>query len=191
LEKPECLFRDDSYALIANMLEIEREPLVLDSAISALGHLEDARAVPLILRYEDHPDRSVRFAVAFALGHFANDPQSIPALLRLTSDVDTDVRDWAVFGPGVQGDADSPRIREALLRSLDDRDQEVREEAARGLAKRGGPRMLPALQTMLKEPGLKIWVAESAAALLGLEPEPTDWTAADYQAALLEKFPAA
>ena len=102
------------------MLENEQDPMVLDSAISALGHLDNARAVPLILRYQDHLDENVRLAVTFALGCFPNDPQSVYGLLKLTSDADADVRDWGVFGLGVQGDADSPEIREARLRFLDD-----------------------------------------------------------------------
>ena len=56
------------------MLESERDNLVLDSAISALGHLGNAEAVPLILRFQNHSDDNVRFAVAFALCCFPNDP---------------------------------------------------------------------------------------------------------------------
>ena len=44
-------------------------------------------------------------------------------------------RNWAVFGLGVQGDADSPAIQEALLRCPDDTNEEVREEAAGRLGK--------------------------------------------------------
>jgi HEAT repeat protein len=109
-------------------------------------------------------------------------------LLKLTSDPDSDVRDWAVFGLGVQGDADSPEIRDALVRCLGDPGEDVREEAAVSLGKRRDPRVLPALLTMLDQPKLRIRVAEAAAALLGLESDPPEWTAADYQAALALKF---
>ena len=136
LAETEWMFRDESYSLITKMLENERDHVVLDGAITALGHLYNANAAPLILRYQDHPDQQVRFAVAFALGCFPNEPQSIAGLLKLTWDSDDDVRDWAVFGLGVQGDADTPEIREALLRCLDDANEDVREEAAVGLAKR-------------------------------------------------------
>ncbi|MGI9072819.1 MAG: HEAT repeat domain-containing protein [Bryobacteraceae bacterium] len=101
--KPEWMFRDESYPLLTKMLEDEQDPTVLDSVICALGHLDDTRAIPLIVRYEDHPDKDVRFAVSFALGSFPNDAQSIYSLLKLTLDPDADVRDWAVFGLGVQG----------------------------------------------------------------------------------------
>jgi HEAT repeat protein len=170
------------------MLESEQDTSVLDSAISALGHLDNAGAVPLILRYRDHPDASVRFAAAFALGCFPNDPQSVDGLLKLTLDAAADVRDWAVFGLGVQGDADSPEIRAALLRCLSDETEDVREEAAVGLGKRRDPRLVPQLRIMLEQPELKGRVAEAAAALLGLGPDLPEWTAVDYKAALAIEF---
>jgi len=170
------------------MLENEQDPVVLDSAISALGHLANPRAIPLLLRHQDNPDKDVRFAVAFALGCFPDDAQSIVGLMKLTLDRDSNVRDWAVFGLGVQGDADSPEIRETLVRCLDDADEDVREEAAVGLAKRQDLRLVPKLRTMLDEPELKVRVAEAATALLGLDQDPPDWVAADYKAALVHKF---
>jgi HEAT repeat protein len=109
-------------------------------------------------------------------------------LLKLTSDLDTEVRDWAVTGLGSFGDADSPEIRDTLLRCLEDANEDVREEAAVGLGKRQDQHLIPKLLTMLDEPGLKFRVAEASALLLGLDPEPREWDAADYKAALIAKF---
>jgi len=187
-EWPEWMFRDESYPLITKMLEQEKDSLVILSAIHALGHLDDDGAIPLILSYQDHPDEDVRYAVACALGCFPNDPQAVEGLLKLTWDTDSDVRDWAVFGLGVQGDADSPEIREALLRCLDDRNEDVCEEAAVGLGKRRDQRLLPKLLTMLDEPEPTDSVYEAAAGLLGLDREPDEWNAEDYKAALMSKF---
>jgi HEAT repeat protein len=186
---PEWMFRDESYALITKMLENEQDPMVLDSAIHALGHLYNPAAIPLILTYQNHPDENIRLAVAQALGCFPDDPQSVCGLLKLTSDPDADVRDWAVFGLGVQGDADSPEIRDALLRCLDDANVDVREEATIGLGKRQDERLIPRLRKMLLEPVFKKRVAEAAAALLGMDHDPPEWTEEDYTAALLDKFP--
>jgi hypothetical protein len=187
-DKPEWMFRDESYSLVTKMLENEKDPVVLVAAVFALGHLHNVSGVPLILGYQDHPDEEVRFAAACALGCFPNDPQSVCGLLKLTSDADADVRDWAVFGLGVLGDADSPEIREALLRCLGDTNENVREEAAVGLGKRQDQGLLPTLRKMLDGPEVKVRVGEAAAALLGLECDPPEWTAADYQAALTSKF---
>jgi hypothetical protein len=41
---------------------------------------------------------------------------------------------------------------------------------------------------MLDEGELKVRIAEAAAALLGLDEDPPDWTAADYKTALINKF---
>jgi HEAT repeat protein len=186
---PEWIFRDESYALITKMLENEHGPTVLDSAIHALGHLYNAAAIPLILTYQNYPDEDIRLAVAHALGCFPNDPQSVCGLLNLTSDPDTEVRDWAVFGLGVQGAADSSEIRAALLRCLEDTSVDVREEAAVALGKRQDERLIPRLRKMLLEPEFKIRVAEAAAALLGMDHDPPGWTAEDYEAALQDRFP--
>jgi hypothetical protein len=123
----EQLFRAESYSLVTKMLEKAQDYLVLHSAISALGHLGNAQAIPLILRFRDHPDEDIRFAVACCLASFPNEPESVGGLLKLTKDPDADVRDWAVFGLGVLGDTDSPEIREALLRCLNDTNEDVSE----------------------------------------------------------------
>ena len=94
----------------------------------------------------------MRFSVACALGHFPNDPEAVATLLTLTRDDDSEVRDWAVFGLGVQGDVDSSEIREALLERLTDTDEDVREEAIVGLGKRRDLRMLPVLRDLLDAP---------------------------------------
>ena len=180
----EFLFRDESFGLLTNLLEKEQNPTVLYSIISGLGHLDNILAVPFILRYQDSSDHRVRYAATFALGCFPNDARSIEGLLKLTSDTEDEIRDWAVFGLGVMGDSDSPEIRGALLRCLSDKDEDVREEAAVGLGKRRDRRMIPALLRMLEDPGLKVRAAEAAAALLGLDQEPPEWTAADYRAAI-------
>jgi hypothetical protein len=44
--------------------------------------------------------------------------------------------------------------------------------------------MIPALLKMLEDADFKVRVAEAAAALLGMDREPPEWTAADYRAAI-------
>lgn len=184
----QCLFREESYSLITKMLETERDLHVLESAVSALGHLYNEAGIPLILSYRDHADTAIRFAVTCALGNFPNDLRSVDGLLKLTSDPDADVRDWAVFGLGVQGDVDTPKIREALLRALDDENRDVREEAAVGLGKRRDQRLIPALRVMLDKPEFSDRVAEATTTLLGLDGNRPEWSSADYLAALNREF---
>jgi HEAT repeat protein len=187
--QPEWLFREESLALITRVLKEDNDALAVSSAISALGHLGESDAIPIIVTYIEHPSEDVRFAAAGALGCFPNDPRSVPALLALTTDASSDVRDWSVFSLGVQGDVDSPEVRDALLSRLSDTDEDVREEAAVGLGRRKDQRLLTPLRVMLDAPELKERVAEAAAALLGLSEDPADWKASDYRNALHERFP--
>jgi HEAT repeat protein len=186
--EPKWLFREEAFPLIADMLKRGDDPMALDSGIAALGHLYNSAAIPIIAAYKDHPDDNVRFSVACALGHFPNDPEAVATLLTLTRDDDSEVRDWAVFGLGVQGDVDSPEIREALLERLTDTDEDVREEATVGLGKRRDLRLLPVLRGLLDAPELKLRVAEAASAMLGLDKDPEEWEAEDYKRALDETF---
>jgi HEAT repeat protein len=162
--------------------------MVLESAISALGHLGNLNAIPTVLTYQDHPGQDVRFAEAFALGCFPNDAQSVRGLTKLTIDPCSDVRDWAVFGLGVQGDCDSPEIRETLLRCLNDTDEDVREEAAVGLGKRQDQRLIPKLRAMLDQNEITFRVTEAATGLLELNEAAPEWTPANFKAALIAKF---
>lgn len=182
--KTEFLFRDESYMLLSHLLQNEQDLNVVGSAIYALGHLHNESAIPVVFPYRNHLERNIRRAVSFALGSFPNDPRSIEALLELAADPEADIRDWSVFSLGVLGDADSPEIRETLLRCLTDSDEEVREEAAVGLGRRRDKRVIPALQHMLQQSGLKVRLVDAAVALLGLDEDPPDWTAEDYLAAL-------
>jgi HEAT repeat protein len=192
-EHPTSNFPEESYLAVSQMLQQENEIQPLGSAIHALGHLDNPAAVPLISSYQQHPEADVRFAVACALGSFANDPKAIQVLLTLTKDADTDVRDWAVFGLGNLGDADSAEIRDALFSRLNDSDEAVREEALVGLAKCKDTRVLPALLAALNQsevdgPGITKLTIEAANAMLGLEDERGDWGGTEYIAALRERF---
>jgi HEAT repeats len=185
----ERLFPDETYGLITKMLETEQEHLALNSAISALGHLGNDKAIPLIFRFQDHPDDNVRFAVAFSLCCFPDDPRSVDGLLKLTRDSDADVRDWAVFGLGTLSDADTPEIRDALFSCLNDANEDVREEAAVGLGKRQDQRVIPALLAMLDAPEVSPIMFDAVAGLLGLlERDVGQWTAAGCRSALAKKF---
>ena len=186
--EPKWLLRAEAFPLVAKMLEREDDPMVLDSGIAALGFFYDSAAIPIIASYTEHPDENVRFSVACALGHFPNDPDAVTRLLTLTRDVDSDVRDWAVFGLGVQGDVDSLEIRDALFERVTDSDEDVREEAIVGLGKRRDLRLLPVLRGLLDAPALKLRVAEAASAMLGLSEDPEEWEAEDYKRALEETF---
>jgi HEAT repeat protein len=114
-ENPGNKFPEESFSIVSDLLKREKDPLPLLSAVHALGHIGNPRTVPSLIEYRLHPSADVRLAVAFALGNFANDPRTVDTLLALMQDVDEDVRDWATFGLGVQGELDSDQIRDGLF----------------------------------------------------------------------------
>ncbi len=188
-DHPTNNFPEECYLAVYDVVLHETESRPLGSAIAALGHIGDPRAIPLITATSKHPDRIVRFDVACALGCFPNDQASVIALLALTEDDDDDVRDWATFGLGVLGDSDSKEIRDALFRRLSDSNDDVREEAMAGLGKRKDPCLLPTLLEALKQRGDFYRVREAAYSMLGMQSDREDWSAADYAAALREAYP--
>lgn len=187
-EHPHNNFPEESFEIVSTLISSEKELQPLDSAIAALGHLGDVRAVPLIVQFRSHPSEEIRFSVACALGSYPNEVLSVEALLQLTRDEDEEVRDWATFGLGVQGDKDSEEIREALACRLDDSCQEAREEAIAGLAKRRDLRALPHLLAALDDEWTSVPIIDAACEFLGLEKEEKTWTTEDYAEALRKRY---
>jgi HEAT repeat protein len=181
-------FPEESYLFIASFVQHETDPRPLASALAALGHIDNPLAVPLITNFSSHPDREVRFNVAFALGCFPDDPVSVRTLLQLIQDKNEGVRDWATFGLGVLGNANSEEIREALLECLSDSSEDVREEAMVGLSKRRDQHVIPGLLTALANPNVSDRVIEAAYLILGMESEREGWAGIDYASALLTQF---
>ena len=113
-----------------------------------------------ILRFQEHPEADVRFAVTHALGGLENE-QAIQALIDLSADPDHDARNWATFNLGSLIDTDSSSIREALVARLDEPDDEIRGEAIVGLSRRGDARAIPALMNLfdkLSPEVLRDWI---------------------------------
>ena len=187
-DHPDVVFAAESYAVIAGVLEDELDLQVIDSCLVAFGHLGNPAAVPLILEHRANSDPDVRFAVAFALSCFADDPAAIRVLLELMDDSDPDIRDWATFGLGVQGNADTPEIRAALLERLDDGNPDTREEAVAGLGKRKELRVLPDLIELLQQEEVSYGVVEAACHLLDLKEINEEWSADEYIEALTTRY---
>jgi HEAT repeat protein len=182
------MFRSESFDLITRMLPREENASVLGSQIAALGHFANVAAVPFIVPYASHPDENVRFQVAFALGCYHDEPASIEVLQKLMDDEDRDVRDWAIFGLGVQGNADSEEIRLSFLRHLSDPFLDARIDAAAALGKRRDERLAKPLIEMLKNNGNLNGLVEAARELLALDDDP-HWTKEEYIVAIERQFP--
>jgi HEAT repeat protein len=188
VDHPSNNFPEECFSVVATLAQREKESLPLLSAVHALGHIGNPLAVPLVVEHRLHPSADVRFAIACALGNFANDSRAVDALLALTQDADDDVRNWATFGLGVQGELDSQEIRDALYQRLTDPYRDVREEAMAGLANRKDQRALPALISALSQPEISHCVKEVAESFLGDTEQKTNWSSRDYIAALKTRF---
>jgi HEAT repeat protein len=187
-EHPDVIFARETYDVVVGVLEDELDLEVIDSCLVALGHLGDPRALPLILEHRKNTDPDVRFAVAFALGSFADEPAAIAPLLQLMEDEDPDIRDWATFALGVQGSVDTPEIREALIERLDDGNPDTREEAVAGLGKRKELRVLPDLIELLQQEEVSYGVVEAACNLLDMPEINEEWSADEYIEALSTRY---
>ncbi|MFD9224475.1 ankyrin repeat domain-containing protein [Streptomyces sp. NPDC060064] len=138
--------------LLRELSREARDPELIQAVVLGLGHHGDPAALPEILRHAGHPDAEVRHRVALALcglvpgGH----AEGIEAVIALSRDADTHVRDWATMAlAGVE--ADTHEIREALAARLNDPDADTAAEAARGLAMRQDPRAAAALARILAD----------------------------------------
>lgn len=162
---PKRTFPEECGDLLLGLLRREREPSVLASAAVALGHLQESRAVPGLVRLASHPDEDVRLGVVHGLaGQHAS--EAVAALIQLTSDVDTDVRSWAAFSLGdLLEDVDTPQVRDALAARLEDEDPEVTGEAMVGLAKRKDPRVVEHVRRALTRRPVFVSAVEAAGLL--------------------------
>ena len=188
VDHPRNNFPEECFSLVSALAEREKDQLPLLSTVHALGHIGNPLAIPLVIEHRLHSSADVRFAVACALGNFANEPNAVDALLALMQDADEDVRDWATFGLGVQGDLDSEEIRDALWQRMTDPNRNVREEALAGLGKRKDRRALPALIAELNGPEISDCVVEAAKSFLGEGEDRQNWRPGDYVATLKKQF---
>lgn len=138
LGTPDRPFREPSLKLLWSTLESSKSPKVLNSALVAVGHLQehtDTRRLGLLTKFAKHPNEAVRSGVVFALLSRSNQ-SSVRTLIRLSKDPAEDVRNWATFGLGTMIDDDTSKIRQALVHRFDDPSDETRCEALVGLARR-------------------------------------------------------
>jgi len=135
----------------------------------AVAWCYDEEALPLLLSLVGHDDARVRRAVAQALPSVLGetDPgDTVAGLIRLSSDADDDVRDWACFALGTQlSEVDDAALRAALIDRLEDPHDDTRCEALLGLARRRDKRTLPILKERLAKENVYSLEIDAAGAL--------------------------
>ena len=153
-------FLEESLPLLFARLEDPVENVIAAAGV-ALGHRGDSRSIPQLVRLKDHVNPQVRFGVVLGIiGH--NDETAAKALIALSADADSDVRNWATYGLGDGLDLDTPQIRDALFARVFDDDPEIRGEALIGLANRRDGRVLEPLRGELAGEFHGEWCLEAA-----------------------------
>jgi hypothetical protein len=158
-------FRGPSLPVILARRGAGESNRVLVAAIDATTNLRDARALGPVLAQAGHPSAEVRLAVATKLPFLASDPpagDAVDALIRLMSDDEVKVRDWATCGLGTQLEIDTPVVRAALVERLFDTGGDTADEALAGLAKRGDRRVIDEILDRLSRPMVTLEVLRAA-----------------------------
>lgn len=146
----------------------DRSIAVVLQAIYALGRnypLKMPAAIrDAILPFTDHSSAEIRHAVAYSISG-SNTRKATDALIRLSRDEDTDVRNWATFGLGSEFRSDGLDIRRALHARTKEPDIEIRNEAILGLAIRKDLRSYRLIRKELSLPRVSVLAVEAAAEL--------------------------
>jgi hypothetical protein len=109
------------------------------AAFDAAVDAADSSEIDAVLGLADHDDPAIRRGVVSTLPLLSHgDPpteEMVDVAVRLTTDADKKVRDYACFALAEQWrEIDTLAVREALAARLDDIDHDARSEALVGLA---------------------------------------------------------
>ncbi|EBE2904399.1 lyase, partial [Salmonella enterica] len=141
-----------SFCFLENMFQLNKSVLLRASIINALGrfckkdkHFEK-KFINLCTKVIHDKSANVRCAIAAALSNI-NDNSTIPLLLCLLRDNNSDVKNWAAFSINFN-QYDTEDIREEFVGMLLDTNDDIRIEVISGLAERKDERVL---ETIIKE----------------------------------------
>jgi HEAT repeat protein len=160
-----------SLDILYNLALTDKSAMVRSYAVSSFGHRcnrTKKKYLDSLLALAKYTvlDKSVnvRESTAIALAMFDN-KASIPLLIKLLKDTNSDVKDWAAFAVNANG-YDTPEIRNCFVSLLNENNFEVRYEAIIGLSKMKDKRVT---QALIKELSKDIVYDEmvQAAAYLG------------------------
>ncbi len=134
---------------------------VIEAAVFGLSHTRQIKSIPHLMKLIDHDNDDIRHGVALALSGF-EDETAVAGLIKLTTDLHHETRNWATFGLGQQCEMDTPAIRKALKARLTEEDHEIRGEALIGLANRKDGEIKTAIMKELEGEFHGTWAVEAA-----------------------------
>ena len=186
----DILFASESRALIARAIETETDEGPLSSELYALGHLRQPGSVPILIQYANSSNEDIRYAAAWALSSFHDEPDANAVLMMLADDPDGDVRDYALFSLGSLDESDTPALRDLFARYLDDPFSDAKEEAIAALAQRRDTRAVLPLIRLMESGSYYIHHEGCLEKLVDEERRGEDtWGTEDFIDLLYERFP--
>ena len=138
--------------LYFKLLENEKSPKVISAILSSISHNNEnlnENQISKLIEYKTHNFADVRFELTLAISCLENE-NAIKTLIELSSDKDSDIRNWATFGIGRQLENDTEDIRNALWNRINDSNFETKSEAIVGLANRLDRRIKEVIISELK-----------------------------------------
>ena len=102
-------------------------------AIRSNNDTLNAAQAKAVAAFKSHEDKYVRLGVVYALLGVEHQV-AVDAMVALTTDKFSAIRNWATFGIGSQIEKDSKQITAALWNRVNDKEEETRFEAIVGLA---------------------------------------------------------
>ncbi|KOY86546.1 hypothetical protein AD998_10670 [bacterium 336/3] len=131
-------FFKETIKILFQILHNEKDTKTISSLLFAIGHNNhkmNQKQIKTLCSFVDNPHQDIRKGLTFALLG-VEDSQAIDALIKLSGDKFSRIRNWATFGLGDLTDLDNADIQNALRKRLKDKHLETRYEAILGLAKR-------------------------------------------------------
>jgi len=147
-------FVEESMQVLLALAATEPNTDVLVEVARAFGFRQDPRAVGPLLAWRGHVEAPMRFFVACSLRRCRtpdNETRVVDALIELTGDTDSEVRDYALFRLR-ELEVDSAPVRHAMLRRVRDPDVSAAGEALVGLARLGDARAIAPLIDYRQDP---------------------------------------
>jgi hypothetical protein len=167
---------DEAAAAVLLTLFSHTDAPTLRGAASAVGWLDCPAAIPHLLELTDHAEACVREAVTWGLNAYTRaggsgepqllQPEVVRALITLSGDLNTDVRDWASFwlanllanhfdDPTERGYDVRHEVVAALWKCASDDDMEIRQQSLHGLAAGHEPGVLTPLLAELENSAIE------------------------------------
>jgi len=164
-------FSKEIVAFYFELLNVEKSSEIITSILFGISKNNNdltESEVKKIASYNKHESENVRYGTVHALLGL-NYNSAIKALIALSIDKSTRIRDWATFGLGTQCNRNTKAIKTALWQRVNDADYNTRYEAIVGLANRNQTEIKPIITEELAREDVMSMLFDAITALRATE----------------------